>query len=427
MRELFTGANLFEMMGATAKSNRNNNYNDEPMEEPPSAMLSLLEKYSRMDAQMTEVRQEITRIQQEIQIRNANTEKLLEERQEMILETKRISEESKILREDEKRAKERLQAIRQEVLQSKRSKEEAQRNVNLLEQQSKEYRRRFFESSLAFRKECKKRKLTCQKLGLIHEPLVAHAAVFRPQMLSSSLENHVGSLDESPKSHEQVEERNRMVAQLKALEASHAESKRRRDKLEKEKQELLNRSRDRNQRKANLQSQLERIMKDIESLQNQLQSKNSAPPIREETTQTQALPNASCRSRSTTAGEYQNRRIAMDLLKYFVTYILSSKGNGGLGAQSSGAIVRNPYAKSNQKKPRQPSVSSRRETTNSPKEKNTGSATTSEQYPHRAAGARRRAPQDFGLSLRIQHGTDSSDDDDDSKDDELLSFIAFRK
>ena len=52
---------------------------------------------------------------------------------------------------------------------------------------------------------------------------------------------------------------------------------------------------------------------------------------------------------------------------------------------------------------------------------------TTEQYPHRVG--RRRAPRDFGLSLRIEDGTDddSDDDNDDDNDDDLLSFVAFRK
>jgi hypothetical protein len=42
-----------------------------------------------------------------------------------------------------------------------------------------------------------------------------------------------------------------------------------------------------------------------------------------------------------------------------------------------------------------------------------------EQYPHRVG--RLRTSRDFGLSLRIE------DEDSDDSDDELLSYVAFRK
>lgn len=306
------------MVDASARRKRNNDDGDQPMEEPPSAMLSLLEKYSRMDAQMTQVRQEITRIQLEIQSRNANAKRLLEERQEMLVEKERISKESKILQEDAKQVHQKLKAAEEEALQSKRRKDEAQRNMQRLELQSKENRRRFFKSSMSFRNECKKRKIICQKLGLIHEPLVAHAAVFRPQLFPSL---HDSNYQSEAQSQKQVEERNHLAAQLKALEASHTTSKRRRDTLQKQKENLLSRSRDRSRGKASLEAQLNRISKDIDTLHSRIQNTSTSIPVRRETTSTQVLPNTNCPSRSTTARKY--RIISARLDKFHVPILLT--------------------------------------------------------------------------------------------------------
>lgn len=105
-----------------------------------------------------------------------------------------------------------------------------------------------------------------------------------------------------------------------------------------------------------------------------------------------------------------------------LSYLLSKGNDGVIGA--SRTVVRNPYAKSSQRKPQQLS-SSHKEIRNRQKSHGSNmqtSGATTEQYPRRIV-ARRRAPRDFGLSLRIQDDTDS----DDSKDDDLLSFVAFRK
>ncbi|CAJ1950399.1 unnamed protein product [Cylindrotheca closterium] len=229
------------MEDTTAKSNISNEDDDQSMQ-PPSAMLSLLDKYSRMEAQMTHVRQETTRIQLEIQARNSSAEKLAEERQGMIVEQERFSKETKILQEDAKIARQKLNSTQQEALQAKERKEEARRNLDRLEMQSKEYRRRFFYSSQSFRNECKKRKVTCQALGLTRAPLVAHA-----------------------------------------MEAS----KQRREQLKKQKDDLLSRSRDRRQRKTSLEAQLGRILKDIDMLNSRIQGEK-----RPTTISTQATTNS---------------------------------------------------------------------------------------------------------------------------------------
>ncbi|KAL3935066.1 MAG: hypothetical protein SGBAC_009343 [Bacillariaceae sp.] len=387
-----------EDAAAESNSNRSNDDDDQTMQ-PPSAMLSLLDKYSRMEAQLTNVRQEITRIQLEIRTRNDNVEKLLEERQATIVEQKRISKESLILQKDAKHARQQLESIQQETLQTKQKREEAQRNLDRLELQSKEYRQRFFQSSHSFRNECKKRKIVCQSLGLTNAPLVAHAMIFRPQMLSS-FGNISGQVE--PRGQNQDEEHNRRMQHLKALEASHEHSKQRRDKLRKQRDNLLDRSRDRRQRKSNLQAQLDRILRDIDILNDrriQTERRSTIPIQREETSPMQARMVSKANSTS--------------------VQMISEK-NTGVGGASNKAF-HNPYAKSNRKKS-QPSLSSTTAAVNSQETfgtKSTGA--TTEQYPHRVG--RRRAPRDFGLSLRIEDGTDSDGD----TDDDLLSFVAFRK
>ncbi|CAJ1964698.1 unnamed protein product [Cylindrotheca closterium] len=271
------------MEDTTAKSNISNEDDDQSMQ-PPSAMLSLLDKYSRMEAQMTHVRQETTRIQLEIQARNSSAEKLSEERQGMIVEQERFSKETKILQEDAKIARQKLNSIQQEALQAKQRKEEARRNLDRLEMQSKEYRRRFFHSSQSFRNECKKRKITCQALGLTHAPLVAHAMVFQPQMFSSF--HNINNPDEI-QSENQDGEHSCLIKQLKALEASHSASKQRREQLKKQKDDLLSRSRDRRQRKTSLEAQLGRILKDIDMLNSRIQGEK-----RPTTISTQAVTNS---------------------------------------------------------------------------------------------------------------------------------------
>lgn len=102
-------------------------------------------------------------------------------------------------------------------------------------------------------------------------------------------------------------------------------------------------------------------------------------------------------------------------------HVSSPTGNNtGVGGASNKAS-HNPYAKSNRQKS-QPSLSSTRAVVNAQQSFSTKiSGATTEQYPHRVG--RRRAPRDFGLSLRIEDGTDSDGD----TDDDLLSFVAFRK
>lgn len=293
------------MEDAATESNRSNDDDDQSMQ-PPSAMLSLLDKYSRMDAQLTHARQETTRIQLEIRARYDNVEKLLEERQETLVEQKRISKESLFLQTDVKLARQQLKSIQQETLQAKQKREEAQRNLDRLELQSKEYRQRFFHSSHSFRNECKKRKIACQSLGLTNAPLVAHAMIFRPQMLSSF--GNISGQDES-RSQNQDEEHTRLMQHLEALEASHENSKQRRDKLQKQKDNLLGRSRDRRQRKSNLQVQLDRILRDIDILNDrriQTERRSTIPIQREETSpmQVRMVSKTNSTSVQTISGEH---------------------------------------------------------------------------------------------------------------------------
>lgn len=114
------------------------------------------------------------------------------------------------------------------------------------------------------------------------------------------------------------------------------------------------------------------------------------------------------------------------------------------GPTTASKVLHNPYAKSNRKQsqPLPSSLSSGKnkgsvnnESTTTTRQtfgakRRTSSTTgiscsTTEQYPHRV-GRRRRTHQDFGLSLRLEDGTDDSEDENDD-DDELLSFVAFRK
>lgn len=447
------------------QTNSNNDDDDDDDDnettQPQSTMMSLLDKYSKMDEQLTLVREEIARLELEIQTRNRNVERLLEERQEMSKDLERISKETEILEKDREYARAKLQAAEKELGEAKQGKEEARKNLEQAKKRSKQYRKQFLESSKSFRKECQKRKATCLSLGLNFAPLAAYSLVFRPEMVAcfENADDHI--IHE--KSKEERQERTRLLEQIKEMEQSHAIAKERRDALRLEKENLLQRSRDRQKRKANLQAQLNRIMKDIDVLTNQKQQGAKQPKTRSIAHGATANPSKNRTSTSTIPRELLffaivslTEVVLSCALVGWHTHLFLFFGHVG-GSGSQGRIP-NPYAKSKSKTtipatriPAQPptqqqqqlqlrsmdqnpppgsSSSSRKQvnqhqTSSTQKIKPTtfvvGGRSNTDQYPHRVG--RLRTSRDFGLSLRIG---DAAMTDSDS-DDELLSFVAFGK
>jgi hypothetical protein len=115
----------------------------------------------------------------------------------------------------------------------------------------------------------------------------------------------------------------------------------------------------------------------------------------------------------------------------FLTHVYSV---GHSTAPTPASTIRNPYSRPNRISPQAAATNTQKidrhststaihnSTLSRPSTNTTngaGNSNRTEQYPHRVG--RLRTSRDFGLSLRME------DEDSDDSDDELLSYVAFRK
>jgi chromosome segregation ATPase len=239
--------------------------NQEGQQQPP-VMMSLLEKYSKMDSQMDYVRQETAKVQLEIQQRQTKTQELFEEREQMKQLQERTLQQQLDLTNGAEMALQKIHQIAEERAQAESKREEAQARLDRMKQRSNDYRQQFLQASRTFRSQCKRLKMTGQSLGMLNAPLAAHALVNQPHL--------VQVFEEPDNDHDGGDDLEYANALKKSqeLEKSRVESKRERDEWQVKKDRLTERSNKRKTQQANLQAQLDRLLNDVQKIQGQIQT-----------------------------------------------------------------------------------------------------------------------------------------------------------
>lgn len=242
---------------------------------------SLLVKYSNMDRQFEQVRQEVNKVELEIQNRQKRINELLEERQEM----KRIQgltlEEQVRLTKEAENAMQELHQIEEETAQALAMKQDAQALLDRARQRSKDYRQQFLESSRVFRSQCKRFKLEGTISGLTNTNtrlLAAYAVVKKTQLVEVFHEPEM--VDE-----EDDLEYTEAFKLLKELEESHQQSKRERAESQSKIDSLVARADRQTKERGNLKSQLARLQEDARKIKEQIQGLKSNANKRSKTTQ----------------------------------------------------------------------------------------------------------------------------------------------
>jgi chromosome segregation ATPase len=240
--------------------------NQEGQQQPP-VMMSLLEKYSKMDSQIDYVRQETAKVQLEIQRRQTKTQELFEEREQMKQLQECTLQQQLDLTNGAEKALQKIHQIAEERAQAESKREEAQARLDRMKQRSNDYRQQFFQGSRTFRSQCKRLKMTGQSLGLLNAPLAAHALVNQPHLVQVFEEP-----DNDYDGGDDLEYTHALEKKLQELEKSHVESKRECDEWQVKKDRLTERSNKRTTQQANLQAQLDRLLKDVQKIQGQIQT-----------------------------------------------------------------------------------------------------------------------------------------------------------
>eukprot|EP00980_Cylindrotheca_fusiformis_P019917 scaffold7017_cov134-Cylindrotheca_fusiformis.AAC.12 len=383
----------------------------------PPVMMSLLEKYSKMDSQMDQVRQETARVQQEMQRRQAATKALLEEREEMKLLQERTQQQQRDLTNEVEEAMEKLHQLAEERAQAESKKEEAQARLDRTKQRSISYREQFLHVSRKFRSQCERLEMTRQSLGAPNESLAALALANHPHLVDAFEETDDASEDEDDFEYSQA------LETVRALEQSHAESKKARDELVAKKDHLEERSNKRKTQQVNLENQLNRIVEDSKKIKAQIQEVRAAQAAEAMSDNVVV---------ATTGMHFDPMTLPNSMLN-----MSSSKFCVHIGPSTDTAAIRNPYARPNRIPPQADATTKRTTvpTANQPfwasttnKAHGTRIATNSttgttsnrtEQYPHRVG--RLRNSRDFGISLRMD------DEESEDSDDELLSDTSTSK
>ena len=237
----------------TASHNRN----DQPV-------TSLLEKYSNMDRQFEQIREETKMVELEIQNGKIRIGALLEERQEMKALQERTLIEHVELTDNLESALPGLHQVEEEAADALSKKEQAQVLLDGANLRSKEYRQQFLQASKVFRTQCKRFKLQKEVTGQSYNPMAAYAVVKQPHLIEVFHEPEV-------KDKKDEKEYTKDLETLQALKESHDRARQEREDSQSRTDEIVARANRQKTEQANLQSQLDRLQEDSQRIKQQIQ------------------------------------------------------------------------------------------------------------------------------------------------------------
>lgn len=226
--------------------------------------MSLLEKYSNIHRGIDQAREETGKMRLQIEQTNEGIEGLLQERESMQTEKEAAQQDQKKLELETENSLASLVQLNQDHAVAASKKQQAKTKMQTAQQIVQDHRRTFLEASRNFRSSCKRVCVRAGLLGLKHAPLQAYIVVKR-------LDHHQILEEEDPRDeHEDDAEMNEAKKRLESSQESERQTKQERNKSLSRKRTLQEKAETRKSRKLQLQSQLDRIQKDVGDLETQV-------------------------------------------------------------------------------------------------------------------------------------------------------------
>jgi chromosome segregation ATPase len=248
-----------------------------PAKPPQQPVMSLLDKYSNLHRSIDQAREETADHRSQIQENQQLLEKLMEDRHRMEADEQKAQEQRQELAEETDQALKELIQIEQDYALEVSNKDQAKTHLEAATQRADAYRQIFLEATRDFRSACKRLCVRGGRLGMMHAPLGAYAVVHQEPQLQTIFQDgasqpqndgdhggdHNGDHDGDDHELEQALER------LKDFEKTYLQAKEARDNISSKKEESLEKAGKRNTQRRQLQSQLDRIMQDVQDVKEQ--------------------------------------------------------------------------------------------------------------------------------------------------------------
>jgi chromosome segregation ATPase len=230
-------------------------------------VMSLLEKYSNIHQGIDQAREETDKMRLQIEQTNQGIEGLLQERESIQTETEAGQQDQKRLEVETEKTLSSLVQLEQDHKSATSKKQEAKTKMQTAQQIVQDHRRTFLETSRNFRSSCKRLCARAGLLGLKHAPLQAYIVVKR-------LDRQVLEEEDQRDEHEDDAEMKVAKERLESSRESQRQKTQERDKFVSRKRMFQKKADTRKSRKLQLQSQLDRIQKDIGDLETQVSNIN---------------------------------------------------------------------------------------------------------------------------------------------------------
>ena len=230
-------------------------------------VMSLLEKYSNIHRGIDQAREETDKMRLQIEQTNQGIEGLLQERESMQTETEAAQQDQKKLEVEAESTLASLVQLEQDHAFATSKKQQAKTKMQTAQQIVQDHRRTFLETSRNFRSSCKRLCVRAGLLGLKHAPLQAYIVV-------KNLDHQVLEQEDQKDEREDDAEMKEANERLESSRDSRRQTKQERDKCVSRKRMLQEKAETRKSRKLQLQSQLDRIQKDIGEFETQVSNLN---------------------------------------------------------------------------------------------------------------------------------------------------------